>query len=103
MDLTEQIGHGGKTIHELERMKKILDMERSDIRASLEEAEVTDHLLYTPVSSLPRRSTQHLSSLQGTLEHEETKTLRFQTELQQMRMEIERKIAEKDEEIDNFR
>ena len=45
MDLTDQISHGGKTIHELERMKKILDVEKSDIRAALEEAEVTDYLL----------------------------------------------------------
>ncbi len=33
---------GGKTIHELERLKKIIDVEKSDIRAALEEAEVTD-------------------------------------------------------------
>ncbi|KAM9855622.1 myosin-7-like [Aulostomus maculatus] len=78
LDLTEQISHGGKTIYELERMKKILDVEKSDIKAALEEAE-------------------------GTLEHEESKILRCQMELQQMRMEIDRKIAEKDEEIDNLR
>ncbi|CAJ1085610.1 myosin-7B-like [Xyrichtys novacula] len=78
LDLTDQISLGGKTIHELERTRKILDIEKSDIRAALEEAE-------------------------GTLEHEEGKTLRFQVELQQMRTEIERKIAEKDEEIENLR
>ncbi|XP_029010914.1 myosin-7B-like [Betta splendens] len=78
LDLTEQISQGGKAIYELERMKKILDVEKSDIRAALEEAE-------------------------GTLEHEESKTLRFQMELQQIRAEIERRIAEKDEEIDNLR
>ncbi|XP_041656373.1 myosin-7B-like [Cheilinus undulatus] len=78
LDLTDQISLGGKTIYELEKTKKILDVEKSDIRAALEEAE-------------------------GTLEHEESKILRFQMELQQMRMEIERKIAEKDEEIDNLR
>ncbi|KAM8755414.1 myosin-7B-like isoform 2-T4 [Acanthopagrus schlegelii] len=78
LDLTDQISREGKMIHELERMKKILHVEKSDIRAALEEAE-------------------------GTLEHEETKTLRFQTELQQIRTEIERKMAEKDEEIDNLR
>lgn len=38
-DLTDQLSQGGKTIHELERMKKILDVEKSDIRAALEEAE----------------------------------------------------------------
>ncbi|XP_053174096.1 myosin-7B-like [Scomber japonicus] len=78
VDLTEQISLEGKTIHELERIKKILDMEKSDIRAALEEAE-------------------------GTLEQEESKTLKFQMELQQIRIEIDRKIAEKDEEIDNLR
>ncbi|XP_054869106.1 myosin-7B-like isoform X1 [Amphiprion ocellaris] len=78
LDLTDQISQGGKTIHELERMKKILDVEKSDIKSALEEAE-------------------------GTLEHEESKTLRFQMELQQIRAEIERKISEKDEEIDNLR
>ncbi|XP_040009415.1 myosin-7B-like [Xiphias gladius] len=78
LDLTDQISQGGKTIHELERMKKFLDVEKSDIRAALEEAE-------------------------GTLEHEESKVLRFQMELQQIRTEIDRKIREKDEEIDNHR
>ncbi|KAK5895237.1 hypothetical protein CesoFtcFv8_011849 [Champsocephalus esox] len=77
-DLTEQISQGGKAIFELERMKKILDMEKSDMKTALEEAE-------------------------GTLEHEESKTLRCQVELQQIRSDIERKIAEKDEEIDNLR
>lgn len=42
LDLTDQISQGGKTVHELERMKKILDVEKSDIRAALEEAEVTN-------------------------------------------------------------
>ncbi|XP_008301730.1 myosin-7B-like [Stegastes partitus] len=78
LDLTDHISQEGKTIHELERMKKILNVEKSDIKAALEEAE-------------------------GTLEHEESKTLRFQMELQQIRAEIERKIAEKDEELDNLR
>ena len=50
LDLTDQISEGGKTIHELERMKKILDVEKSDIRAALEEAEVTD-LLWMSVDS----------------------------------------------------
>lgn len=44
-DLTDQISQGGKTIHELERIKKILDVEKSDIRAALEEAEVMTHLV----------------------------------------------------------
>lgn len=39
-DLTDQISQGNKTIHELEQMKKVLDHERIDIQAALEEAEV---------------------------------------------------------------
>ncbi|GCB81648.1 hypothetical protein scyTo_0022819, partial [Scyliorhinus torazame] len=42
-------------------------------------------------------------SVQGALEHEETKTLRIQLELSQIKAEIERKLAEKDEEIDTLR
>lgn len=40
-DLAEQIGQGNKAIHELEKVKKTLDHEKSDIQAALEEAEVT--------------------------------------------------------------
>lgn len=77
-DLMEHLSHEGKTIMELERAKKVLDVEKSDMKAALEDAE-------------------------GTLEHEGTKTLRVQMELQQVRSDIERKISEKDEELDNFR
>nr|XP_055045045.1 myosin-7 isoform X2 [Misgurnus anguillicaudatus] len=77
-DLADQIGQGNKTIHELEKVKKTLDSQKSDIQAALEEAE-------------------------GTLEHEESKTLRVQLELSQVRTEVERKLAERDEEIDTIR
>ncbi|XP_067302573.1 myosin-7 isoform X2 [Pseudorasbora parva] len=77
-DLTDQISQGNKTIHELEQMKKVLDHEKSHIQVALEEAE-------------------------GTLEHEESKTLRIQLELTQTRTEVEKKLAERDEEIDNLR
>ncbi|XP_034548994.1 myosin, heavy chain 7B, cardiac muscle, beta a [Notolabrus celidotus] len=77
-DLSDQISQGAKTIHELEKMKKGLDMEKSEIQASLEEVE-------------------------GTLEHEESKSLRIQLELNQIKAEVDRKLAEKDEEIDNLR
>lgn len=40
-DLTDQISLGGKTIHELEKVKKVLESEKSDIQAALEEAEVS--------------------------------------------------------------
>lgn len=39
-DLTEQIGEGGKSIHELEKIRKQLEQEKSEIQTALEEAEV---------------------------------------------------------------
>lgn len=103
LELTDQISHGGKTIYELERMKKILDVEKSDIRAALEEAEVTS----LPSVNQPKCFQNHCDHqsliMQGSLEHEESKTLRFQMELRQIRTEMERKIAEKEEEIQNLR
>ncbi|XP_072371513.1 myosin-7-like isoform X1 [Scyliorhinus torazame] len=77
-DLTDQISEGSKTIHELEKVKKSLEQEKSELQGALAEAE-------------------------GALEHEETKTLRIQLELSQIKAEIERKLAEKDEEIDTLR
>lgn len=40
-DLTEQLGEGGKSIHELEKMRKQLEQEKSEIQSALEEAEVS--------------------------------------------------------------
>nr|XP_019610777.1 PREDICTED: myosin-4-like [Rhinolophus sinicus] len=77
-DLTEQIAEGGKHIHELEKIKKQIDQEKSELQAALEEAE-------------------------ASLEHEEGKILRIQLELNQVKSEIDRKIAEKDEEIDQLK
>ncbi|XP_049669016.1 myosin heavy chain, skeletal muscle, adult-like isoform X1 [Accipiter gentilis] len=77
-DLTEQIAEGGKAIHELEKVKKQIEQEKYELQASLEEAE-------------------------ASLEHEEGKILRLQLELNQVKSEIDRKIAEKDEEIDQMK
>ncbi|XP_017715130.1 PREDICTED: myosin-1-like [Rhinopithecus bieti] len=77
-DLTEQIAEGGKRIHELEKVKKQVEQEKSELQAALEEAE-------------------------ASLEHEEGKILRIQLELNQVKSEVDRKIAEKDEEIDQLK
>lgn len=37
------------------------------------------------------------------MEHEESKTLRFQLELSQLKAEFERKLSEKEEEMENIR
>ncbi|XP_071348037.1 myosin-7-like isoform X2 [Trachinotus anak] len=77
-DLTEQLGEGGKTIHELEKVRKQLEQEKSEIHSALEEAECS-------------------------LEHEEGKILRAQLEFNQVKADMERKIAEKDEEMEQSR
>ncbi|XP_047666434.1 myosin heavy chain, fast skeletal muscle-like [Tachysurus fulvidraco] len=77
-DLTEQIGESGKTIHELDKAKKLVETEKLEIQTALEEAE-------------------------GTLEHEESKILRIQLELTQVKSEIDRKLAEKDEEMEQIK
>ncbi|XP_068593952.1 myosin-7-like [Cebidichthys violaceus] len=74
-DLTEQLGEGGKTVHELEKLRKQLEQEKSEIQSALEEAE-------------------------GSLEHEEGKILRAQLEFNQIKADMDRKLAEKDEEME---
>ncbi|TRY53867.1 hypothetical protein DNTS_002810 [Danionella cerebrum] len=77
-DLTEQLGENGKTVHELEKVRKQLEQEKAEIQAALEEAE-------------------------GSLEHEEGKILRTQLEFNQIKADIERKLAEKDEEMEQVK
>ncbi|XP_068455055.1 myosin-7 [Clinocottus analis] len=74
-DLTEQLGESGKSIHELEKLRKQLEQEKSEIQSALEEAE-------------------------ASLEHEEGKILRAQLEFNQIKADMERKIVEKDEEME---
>uniref|UniRef100_A0AAY5L8L3 Myosin-7B n=1 Tax=Esox lucius TaxID=8010 RepID=A0AAY5L8L3_ESOLU len=74
-DLTEQLGEGSKSIHELEKLRKQLEQEKAEIQTALEEAE-------------------------ATLEHEEGKILRAQLEFSQVKSDIERKLVEKDEEME---
>ncbi|XP_046879896.1 myosin-7-like [Hypomesus transpacificus] len=74
-DLSEQLGEGGKTIHELEKIRKQLEQEKAEIQTALEEAE-------------------------GSLEHEEGKILRAQLEFNQVKADIERKLVEKEEEME---
>uniref|UniRef100_A0A5F8GTZ3 Myosin heavy chain 8 n=1 Tax=Monodelphis domestica TaxID=13616 RepID=A0A5F8GTZ3_MONDO len=77
-DLTEQVAEGGKQLHELEKIKKQVEQEKCELQASLEEAE-------------------------ASLEHEEGKILRIQLELNQVKSDIDRKLAEKDEELEQLK
>merc|ERR1711892_1348695 len=77
-DLLDQLGEGGRSIHDLDKQRRRLEEEKGELQAALEEAE-------------------------GTLEMEENKVLRAQLELAQVRQEIDRRVAEKEEEFNNSR
>merc|ERR1711994_17916 len=77
-DLLDQLGDGGRPIHELDKQRRRLEVEKEELQAALEEAE-------------------------AALEQEENKVLRAQLELGQVRQEIDRKIHEKEEEFENTR
>merc|ERR1712200_276263 len=73
-DIMDQISEGGRSIHEIDKIRKRLEAEKMELEAALSEAE-------------------------GALEQEENKVLRAQLELTQVKQEIERRLAEKDEEF----
>merc|ERR1712226_1338830 len=73
-DIMDQISEGGRSIHEIDKIRKRLGAEKLELQSALEEAE-------------------------ATLEQEENKVLRCQLELNAVRQEIERRLAEKEEEF----
>ncbi|KAF4012383.1 hypothetical protein G4228_003433 [Cervus hanglu yarkandensis] len=77
-DLTMQIAETNKNLQEMEKTKKQVEQEKSDLQAALEEVE-------------------------GSLEHEESKILRVQLELNQVKSELDRRLTEKDEEIEQLK
>merc|ERR1719295_1920465 len=77
-DLLDQLGDGGRPIHDLDKQRRRLEVEKEELQGALEEAE-------------------------GALEQEENKVLRAQLELGQVRQEIDRRLAEKEEEFENSR
>ena len=77
-DLTDQLTEGGRSVHEVEKARRRLEMEKEELQAALEEAE-------------------------SALEQEEAKVSRAQLEIAAIRQEIDRRIAEKEEEFENTR
>merc|ERR1712170_260869 len=73
-DIMDQISEGGRSIHEIDKIRNRLEAEKLELQAALEEAE-------------------------GALEKKPNKVLRAQLELTQVRQEIERRISEKDDEF----
>merc|ERR1719305_1487075 len=77
-DLLDQLGDGGRSIHELDKQRRRLEVEKEELQAALEEAE-------------------------SALEAEENKVLRAQLELGQVKQDVDRKISEKEDEFNNTR
>ncbi|KAL3101299.1 hypothetical protein niasHT_028055 [Heterodera trifolii] len=77
-DLTDQLSEGGRSVHELQKIVRRLEVEKEEIQHALDEAE-------------------------AALEAEESKVLRAQVEVSQIRSEIEKRIQEKEEEFENTR
>jgi len=77
-DLLDQLGEGGRSIHDLDKQRRRLEQEKEELQAALEEAE-------------------------ATLEMEENKVLRAQLELGQVKQDIDRRVAEKEDEFNNTR
>merc|ERR1712177_138432 len=77
-DLLDQLGEGGRSIHAFDKQRRMLEQEKEELQGALEEAE-------------------------ATLEMEENRVLRSQLELANVRQEIDRRVAEKEEEFNNTR
>ena len=94
-DIMDQISEGGRTIHEIDKIRKRLEGEKLELQTALEEAESMFMRYFKYFSYIPLFS--------GTLEQEENKVLRSQLELTQVKQEIERRIKEKTDELDALR
>merc|ERR1712134_195194 len=73
-DIMDQISEGGRSIHEIDKIRKRLEAEKMELEAALSEAE-------------------------GALEQEENKVHRCQLELTQVKQEVEQRIHQKEEEF----
>jgi len=76
--LLESLGETGRATHEMSKNLRRFEMEKDELQRGLDEAE-------------------------AALEAEESKALRCQIEVSQIRAEIEKRIQEKEEEFENHR
>merc|ERR1712142_1188697 len=75
---SDQLTTGGKSLHEVVKAEKKIQNEAEQLKAALDEAE-------------------------GALEVEESRVLRLQLELTQTKADIDKRLAEKDEEFESTR
>ncbi|XP_045427676.1 putative uncharacterized protein MYH16 [Pipistrellus kuhlii] len=74
-ELIDQLGEGGWSVHELQKLKKNLEIEKDELQVALKEAE-------------------------SSLEVEESKVIRIQLELAQVKADIDQRTHEKEEEFE---
>ncbi|VDK27430.1 unnamed protein product, partial [Anisakis simplex] len=72
-DLGDQLSDGGRAQHETQKIIRRLEVEKEELQRGLDEAE-------------------------GALEAEESKVMRAQVEVAEIRSEVEKRIREKEEE-----
>lgn len=77
-EITDQLTDGGRSVHDVEKIRRRVESEKGELQAALEEAE-------------------------SALEQAEAKVMRLQLEISTVRNEIERRIHEKEEEFENTR
>ncbi|CAJ0577938.1 unnamed protein product, partial [Mesorhabditis spiculigera] len=77
-DLSDQLGEGGRSVHEMQKIIRRLETEKEELQKGLDEAE-------------------------NALEAEEAKVMRAQVEVSQIRAEIEKRIQEKEAEFESTR
>ena len=61
------------------------------------------HISKSPLLRIIPSHHKYVSFIKATLEHEESKILRVQLELTQIKGEVDRKMAEKDEEMEQIK
>ena len=77
-DIMDQITEGGRSIHEIDKIRKRLEAEKMELEAALAEAE-------------------------GALEQEENKVLRLALELNEVKHQIDLRVAQKEVEFESSR
>lgn len=102
IDLTEQLGESGKTIHELDKSRKQAEQEKLEAQSALEEAEVNRRKCIFLIYMYCNMTLSNFCN-QTSLEHEESKMLHVQLDLNQLKSEVDKKIAEKDEEFEQVK
>lgn len=115
----EQLGEGGKSVHELQKARKKLEVERDELQIALEEAEASLEVQQTMYRSTIQLCKQYICSfvlsllechscfkdccmygLCHCIKVEEGKVVRVQLELAQVKADIDRRIHEKEEEFE---